>query len=305
VFAVAFDRFGGPEVLALTERPEPHAAEGQVRIRVRSSGVAPVDLGLRSGGTPMSTTLALPHIPGVDAAGIIDEVGAGVTGVVLGDEVFGSVDIRTLGGANAEFAVLAAWGTRPAAFPWEQAGAAGTSVETGTRVLDLLDLHDGMTLLIDGAAGGVGSVAVQLAIARGVRVIGTASVANHEFLESLGAEPTTYGPGLASRAGQVDRALHVSGADALPQLVELTGSADRVVTIVDYAAAQYGVRMSGGELVGQPSGWHGLAVAAALAEAGRFHVPLQAVFPMARASEAHALASTGPRQGKIALVVEG
>ncbi|MES2170527.1 MAG: NADP-dependent oxidoreductase [Actinomycetota bacterium] len=302
MFAVAFDHFGGPEVLALTERPEPHAADGRLRIRVLASGVAPVDLGLRSGGTPMSKTLALPHIPGVDAAGIVDEIGAGASGAAIGDEVFGTVDIRTLGGANAEFAVLANWAVRPSAFPWEQAGAAGSSVETATRVLDLLDLRAGMTLLIDGAAGGVGSVAVQLAVARGVRVIGTASAVNHEFLASLGAEPTTYGPGLASRVGHVDRALHVSGAGSLPQLVDLTGSADTVVTIADYTAAGLGVRMSGGELAGQPSGWHGLAAAADLAAAGRFRVPVQAVFPFSRASEAHTLASSGPRQGKIALL---
>ncbi len=300
--AVAFSTFGGPEVLELAERPDPHAGPGQVRIRAHASGVAPVDLGLRSGTTPMAKSLALPHIPGVDAAGVVDEIGDGVTGVAVGDEVFGSVDIRTLGGANADLVVLANWAARPASLPVDQAGAAGTAIETATRALDLLDLAEGMRLVVDGASGGVGSVAVQLAVARGVEVVGTASSSGHAFLESLGAIGVAYGAGLIDRVGAADRALHVSGSGSLPELIELTGSADSVVTIADYTASALGVRMSVGELGGQATGWYGLAVAADLADAGRFRIPLEAVFPLERASEAHTLASSGARQGKIALV---
>jgi NADPH:quinone reductase-like Zn-dependent oxidoreductase len=118
----------------------------------------------------MSARLPLPHIPGVDAAGVVDI--SEVPGASVGDEVFGTVPIARLGGASAEFAVLQFWAPKPAAMPWEQAGAAGSSIETATRVLDLLDLRDAMTIVIDGAAGGVGSVAVQLAVARGARVGG-------------------------------------------------------------------------------------------------------------------------------------
>jgi NADPH:quinone reductase-like Zn-dependent oxidoreductase len=306
MFAVQFDRFGPPEVLILGDFPEPHAGPGQVRIVVRASGVSPVDLAIRAGTSPSAKRLELPHVPGVDAAGVVDEVGEGVTGVAIGDEVFGTVDIARLGGAAAEFAVLAFWVHKPLSMPSTEAGAAGTSIETATRVLDLLDIRDGRTLLIDGAAGGVGSVAVQLAIARGALVIATGSESNQEFLTELGAIPTTYGGGLPARVralvdGPIDAALDVAGRGWLPQLIELTGSPDSVVTIADFGASALGVRISMGELAGRASGKHGLAVAASLFEEGRFRIPVQEAFPFEHASEAHALASDGPRRGKIVL----
>jgi NADPH:quinone reductase-like Zn-dependent oxidoreductase len=287
---------------------EPHAGPGQVRIVVRAAGVSPVDLAIRAGTSPAAKQLSLPHIPGVDAAGVVDEVGAGVTDVAVGDEVFGTVEIARLGGAAAEFAVLAFWAQKPATMPTTEAGAAGTSIETATRVLDLLDVREGSTLVIDGAAGGVGSVAVQLAVARGARVIGTGSEANQDFLIELGAIPTTYGAGLPDRVralvdGPIDAALDVAGRGALGELIELTGSLDSVVTIADFGAASLGVRISMGELAGQASGKHGLEVAATLFDEGRFRVPIEAAFPFEQAAQAHALAAEGPRRGKIVLTV--
>ncbi len=302
MFAVQFDRLGPPDVLTVGPFPEPHAGSGEVRIRVRAAGVSPVDIALRAGQSPSSAKLPLPHVPGVDAAGVVDEVGAGVTGVAVGDEVFGTVDVARLGGASAEFAVLRFWAAKPKSLSWEQAGAAGSSVETATRVLDLLDVRAGTVLLIDGAAGGVGSVAVQLAIARGVRVIGTGRPESQGFIAGLGASAATYGPGLSERVGEVDQALDVAGAGSLPELIKMTGSADSVVTIADFGGPKLGVRLSVGALGGQPDGRHGLSAAAALAEGGRFRVPLRMVFPMSRAADAHALAVQGPRHGKIALV---
>jgi NADPH:quinone reductase-like Zn-dependent oxidoreductase len=242
----------------------------------------------------------------VDAAGVVDEVGPDVTDAAVGDEVFGAVDVARLGGASAEFAVLRFWAAKPASMSWEEAGAGGTSIETATRVLDLLDVREGTTLLIDGAAGGVGSVAVQLAIARGARVIGTGSPESQAFIARLGAVPTTYGQGLPERVralhdGRVDLALDVAGADSLPELIAITGTAASVVTIADFTGPRLGVRLSTGDLGGEPNGRHGLAVAAALFEEGRFRVPLRKVFPLAEAAQAHALAVRGPRQGKIAL----
>lgn len=307
MFAVQFDRFGPPEVLTVGEFPEPHAGADEVRIRVRTAGLSPVDLAIRSGTSPSASRLALPHIPGVDAAGIVDEVGQGVEGTAIGDEVFGAVDVARLGGASAELAVLAFWAARPESLSWEEAGAAGTSVETATRVLDLLGVKERATLLIDGAAGGVGSVAVQLAVARGARVIGTGNPENQDFVASLGALPTTYGRGLPERIrglGPVDLALHVGGTDALPELIEITGSAARVVTISDFGGPQLGVRVSMGDLAGQAHGRNGLAAAATLSEAGRFRVPLRQVFPFSHAAQAHALAERRPRWGKIALSVD-
>ena len=172
MFAVQFDRFGGPEVLHLAESDDPKVLPGTILIRVQAAGISPVDLVVRSGTSPSSGRMVFPHIPGVDAAGVVETVGEGVDDVSPGDEVYGIVDVRTLGGAMAELAVLHAWSPRVRELPWAEAGAAGTSVETATRVLDLLDAQPGQTILVTGAAGGVGSVAVQLAAARGLRVIG-------------------------------------------------------------------------------------------------------------------------------------
>jgi NADPH:quinone reductase-like Zn-dependent oxidoreductase len=294
VFAARFERFGPPEVLSVGSLPEPHAGPGEVRIRVRAAGVSPVDLAIRAGKS--RSPIALPHIPGVDAAGIVDE------GPGIGDEVFGAVDVARLGGASAEFAVLAFWTAKPPSMPWEQAGGAASGVETATRALDLLDVGEGSTLLIDGASGGVGSLAVVLALARGARVIGTGAPENREFLAGLGAIPIEYGPGLRERVSiPVDAALDVAGKGSLPELIELTGTPSTVVTLADFSGPEHGVRVSVGALGGQPDGRHGLAHAAALFEEGRFRVPVQAVFPLAEAATAHAV--TGPRRGKIVLRV--
>jgi NADPH:quinone reductase-like Zn-dependent oxidoreductase len=189
---------------------------------------------------------------------------------------------------------------------WAEAGAGGTSVETATRALDTLDVHAGTTLLVDGAAGGVGSIVVQLAIARGARVIGTGRSENHPFIAELSAVPVTYGHGLAEQVRalgieRVDLALDVAGAGSLPQLIAITGTAASVLTLADFTGPKFGVRLSLGELGGEPDGRHGLALAAALSGEGHFRVPVQAVFPMTQAAEAHTAAARGPRQGKIAL----
>ncbi|MBQ0854895.1 NADP-dependent oxidoreductase [Streptomyces sp. BH-SS-21] len=324
--AVRFERFGPPEVLGVGSVPEPHAGPGEIRIAVRTAGVSPVDVALRAGDSPSRAGLALPHVPGVDAAGVIDEIGPGVTGHAVGDEVFGAVDVARLGGASARFAVLAFWAAKPDVWSWDEAGAAATGVETATRALDLLGLTgeedtltgeqgtptggEGTALLIDGASGGVGSIAVQLAVARGARVLGTGRPDSHAFLASLGATPVAYGPGLAERVRAlgipyVDHALDVAGKGSLAELVALTGSPDSVVTLADFMGPEHGVRLSLGRYGGQPDGCHGLAFAAELAARGRFRVPVQAVFPADRAAQAHAAVAAGPHRGKTVLDLTG
>ena len=273
-----------------------------------SSNRASGELSLRAGDSPSRDALVLPHIPGVDAAGTIDEVGAGVEGFAVGDEVFGAVDVARLGGASAQYAVLAFWAAKPAAMSWHEAGAAATGAETATRALDLLGLTGDRetTLLIDGAAGGVGSIAVQLAVARGARVLATARPGSHAFLAGLGAVPVAYGPGLTARlralgVHRVDRALDVAGKGLLGELVALTGDAGAVVSLADFTAPAHGVRLSLGRYGGQPDGRHGLLLAADLAERGRLRIPVQAVFPAARAAGAHAAVAAGPRRGKTVL----
>jgi NADPH:quinone reductase-like Zn-dependent oxidoreductase len=308
VFALQFHQFGGPEVLQVGIAGAPHPGAGEIRVRVRAGGVSPVDLGLRSGTTPMSARLSLPHIPGIDAAGVVDEVAPDATNVAPGDEVFGTVNLARLGGADAEFAVLQFWTHKPAAMPWTQAGAAGSSIETATRALDILGLREGMTIVIDGAAGGVGSVAVQLAAARGAHVIGTGRSDNHDFITGLGATPITYGPGLPHRLAAVgvtkaDRALDIAGSGSLPELIEITGNPAQVVTLADFTAAAHGVRITTGQLGGEPDGHHGLPAAAALFTEGRFRIPIEAAFPLDQAAAAHTAAGKGSRRGKIALIV--
>jgi NADPH:quinone reductase-like Zn-dependent oxidoreductase len=297
--ALQFSQYGPTDLLHVAEVAEPHAGPGQIRIEVRASGVTPADAGLRAGR--FGQAVPLPHVPGVDAAGAVDEIGEGVTGVSVGDEVFGLIDLARLGGANAEFAVLAAWTRKPAALSWEQAGGAAANAETATRALDLLGVRDGTTLLIAGAAGGVGTVAVQLALARGAKVIGTAGPATQDFVAELGAIPAVYGDGLAVQVGEVDAVLHCAGTVA--DLVTIAGSPDHVLTISDLSG-EHGIRLShtAGGPGADPQALHGLAIAAALAERGAFTVPLAGVFPLSSGAGAHRLSETGHAHGKIVLV---
>ena len=231
---------------------EPHAGPGQIRVAVRAAGVNPVDWKIRSGAMQQYMPVQLPYVPGSDVAGVVDEAGRGVGGVAVGAEVFGFA----LGGGSAEYAVLEHFAAKPARMSWAEAAALPVAVETAVRTLNLLDVSPGQTLLINGAAGGVGTAAVQFARARGATVIGTASPANHDFLRSLGATPAMYGAGLVQRVralapAGVDFALDVAGRGALPELIELTGSAERLLTIADPQAQQYGVPYTGKSSTGQ------------------------------------------------------
>ncbi len=312
--AVQFTEYGPPDVVHVAEVEAPHAGPGEVRVAVRATGLSPGETHLRSGRLRDVVPTKFPYRTGFDAAGVVDEVGDGVTGTEIGDEVFGMTTMAARG-ANADHAVLAAWAAKPAGWTWDEAGGAAGSVETGTRVLDRLAVGAGHTVLVQGAAGGVGAVAVQLAVARGATVIGTAGEHNHEFLRSLGAVPTTYGPGLVERVralapGGVDGVFDCAGG-ALPELIAVAGDAARVVTIADFAAAAHGVHLShgapGGTAVAlragaDPLAVHGLEIAVALAEAGRLRVPVAATFPLTEAAAAHELSERRHARGKIVLV---
>src|SRR4051794_26768128 len=179
--AVQFAEYGGPEVLHVAEVEEPHAGPGQIRIAVRAAAVNPIDWKQRSGALREIMPLELPAIPGLDVAGVVDEVGDGVSDVTAGDEVFGFA----IGAGTAEYAVLEHFARKPPELSWAEAAALPVSVETAGRTLAALGLEAGQTLLVNGAAGGVGLAAVQFALASGARVIGTASEANHEYLRGL------------------------------------------------------------------------------------------------------------------------
>ncbi len=305
--AVQFSGYGPPDVVHVADVDEPHAGPGTVRVAVRASGLSVGETLIRSGRLRDMVPAVFPFRTGFDAAGVVDEVGAGVTGVGVGDAVFGMTATATRG-ANADHAVLTAWAPKPAGWSWEEAGGAAGSVETGTRVLDRLAVGAGHTVLVQGAAGGVGAVAVQLAVARGATVIGTAREANHDLLRSLGAVPTTYGPGLVERVralGTVDAVFDCAGG-ALPDLVAIAGDPARVVTIADLGAAAHGVHLSHSAPAGVPGAdalaVHGLRVAVDLAAQGRLRVPVAAAFPLTEAAAAHELAERRHAPGKIVLV---
>lgn len=301
--AIEFTEYGPSTVMHVAEVAEPHAGPGHIRVAVKASGVSPGEIRVRTGAMQAVRRVTFPVRTGFDAAGVVDEIGEGVSDVQLGAAVFGWPDF-SVRGANADFAVLAAWAPKPRSWSWEEAGGAAGAVETSTRVLDRLAVASGDTVLVQGAAGGTGAVIVQFAVARGATVIGTASAGNHDFLRSLGATPTTYGPGLAGRV----RALAPAGVDAvidcaggsLPELVEIAGDASRVVTIADTSAAAHGVHLSSG--MTDALAVRGLAAALVLADQGRLRIPVAAAFPLSEIVAAHALSETRHARGKIVLV---
>ncbi|MGC7098737.1 NADP-dependent oxidoreductase [Amycolatopsis lurida] len=291
--AVGFSRFGGPEVLEIVDLPDPHPGPGEVRIAVRAAGLNASDWKKRQGLLDQE----LPQTMGHEAAGIVDEVGEGVTGVAVGDRVFG---FTAVSGAQAELAVLSCYAPIPPSLGFAEAAALPAAIETAARALDQLGVESGATVLINGASGSVGSAAVQLAVARGARVIGTGSPATHDFLRSLGAEPVAYGAGLTDRVGAVDLALDVAGSGVLPELIALAGGPENVLTIADFAGAQqHGVRFSRGDA---GRALYVVAEIGELIESGRFSLRIGQTFPLTEVAEAHRVGEAGRVRGKLVLL---
>ncbi|GAA5079421.1 NADPH:quinone reductase-like Zn-dependent oxidoreductase [Thermocatellispora tengchongensis] len=300
--AAAFTEFGPPEVLRVMEVETPRAGAGQVRVRVKAAGVQPYDTAIRSGwdfpGLP-----PFPRIPGNEFAGIVDEVGEGVTGVAPGDEVLGFTRL----GCYAEYVVVPEDQVtpKPEGVPWEVAGGLTAGVQTAHLALDGMRVGEGDTVLIQGAAGSVGGMAVQIARRRGARVIGVAREDNHEYLRSLGATPVAYEDGgvvervRALAPGGVDAALDGAGGAALDATLELVKDRDRIVTIVEHAKApELGIRIVTGERSAAR-----LAEYARLYAAGELRFLLRAAYPLDRAADAHRDMERGHGRGKIVITV--
>jgi len=304
--AVVFEDFGGPEVLHLAEVETPEPGPKQVRIRVRTAGVNPIDHKIRSGAMRPNLPAKLPSIPGNEAAGLVEAVGAEVTSVQVGDAAFG----WTRGGGYCEQALLATFAHMPAELSFEDAVALPVGGETAERVLRLLDVKAGETLLVHGAAGAVGTFAVQLGVARGARVIGTASAANQKYVESLGGIPTLYGDGLVDRVralapSGVDAVFDVAGRGALPESIELRGgTTDRIVTIADYQGAEkLGVTFSGGGPGASVASPELLAGLAQRVVRGELKTTIAATYPLTEAVAAQRDSETGHRRGKLIITV--
>lgn len=294
---VSFAEYGSPDVLQLTDSDEPHAGSGEVRIAVHAAGVNPVDWRLREGQFQKTRPIELPAGVGLDAAGIVDEIGDGVADIAIGDRVFGE-------GAStyAEFAVLTAWARMPDGLSFEEAAGYPSVVETALRILGQVGVQPGQTLLVSGASGGVGSAVLQIARDRGVAVIGTAGAGNQAYLRSLGAAAITYGEGWFEKAkelGPVDAALDLAGSGVIHELVELTGNPQKVISIADLDAPQFGAQFSG--VAGSVP--EALAEAARLISAGKLHIPVEKSYTLAEAASAHRDSRAGHTRGRRVILV--
>ncbi|MFD9009199.1 NADP-dependent oxidoreductase [Streptomyces sp. NPDC059552] len=297
--AITFSEYGAPEVLRLSEVTPPEPGPGQVRIRVRAASVNPFDMKVRSGRMADAVPARFPMILGLDAAGVVDAVG-GTAGAAVGDEVLGAA----VGGSYSEYALLDRPVAKPGALSWEAAASLVTVGLTAFRVLAELGVQAGQTLLVHGAAGGVGTVAAQLAVARGITVVGTAGEHDLERVTALGATAVRYGDGWPERVRAaalqgVDFVLDTSGAGVLAESVALTSDSARVLTIADMSAAQHGVVFSTGsaDRTGES-----LPELVRLAAEGKVSVPVWRTYPLAEAAQAHADLEARRNRGKAVLL---
>ena len=302
--AVFHESYGGADVLQVGERPDPLLGPDTVLVRTRAAGVNPVDFKIREGYLRGLFPHVLPVVPGWDVAGVVEAVGPAVHDLAVGDEVLGYVRKDVVSeGAYAELVAASSrhLALKPPGVSFEEAGALPLAGLTALQSLDEVRVAAGDTVLVHAAAGGVGHLAVQIARARGARVIGTASERNHDFLRSLGAEPVLYGEGLveavrAMAPQGLDAAVDYVGGDAMRQSVELVGDARRTASNVDPAVIDLGglycfVRPDAAEL----------ALLAALVDEGSVRVEVQQVLPLDRAAEAMALVEQGHVRGKLVL----
>ncbi|HEX5598216.1 MAG TPA: NADP-dependent oxidoreductase [Micromonosporaceae bacterium] len=300
--AVLFDQYGPPEVLRLAEVPVPQAGPGQIRVRVKAAGVQPFDVKVRSGEMADLMPVVFPQTIGQEYAGVVDQVGPGVTGIAVGDAVLGS----TMLNGYAQYVVVAAENAvaKPPELDFPAAAAFVAAAQTASGALQELKVAAGETLLVHAAAGSVGTIAVQLGRRAGATVIGTASPANHDYLRQLGAVPVAYGDGLVDRVRAlapdgVDVALDAAGGAAIPASVELVPDRERIGTIVDdRLAAEYGIRV-----VRAGRSPARLAEVIGLAARGELVMPVRP-YRFADMVEAHRAVESRHGRGKVVLVVD-
>ncbi|MFB7312543.1 NADP-dependent oxidoreductase [Streptomyces sp. NPDC056192] len=297
--AAVITTFGDPEVLheADIDVPEPEA--GQIRIRIRAIGVNPIEAKIRSGAFQMP----LPAVLGFEFAGVVDAVGERVSDVRPGDRVVGWPDGPV--GSYAELTVSSTYVAIPDTVSFEDAAAVLVAADTASRVLAELAIRTNETLLLHGASGAVGSVAAQLAVARGVRVIGTSGAASRGYVESLGAIAVEYGDGLVERVRAaapdgVDAVFDAAGKNALPASINLRGGTDRIVTIADPTAGGLGVAFSAGTSANR--NLDGVRDAVERLAERTLSVRIGHTLPLRSAPAAHRLIESGHPGGKVLLV---
>ncbi len=305
--AISYRQHGGVDVLEHGELPAPKVGPDSVLVRAKAASVNPVDWKGREGFLDSLLDAVFPVVPGWDLAGVVEQPGIGVTEFAPGDEVIGYVREDTL--SRGTFAELVAAPVRclarkPANLSWaEAAGLPLAGLAAYQSLVKVLKVGEGDTVLVHAAAGGVGSLAVQIAKALGARVIGTASEANHAFVRELGAEPVGYGRGLEDRVlelapGGVQAVLDAVGKKALRASKGLLAPGGRIASVVEP-----GVTSLGGTYVFARPDTADLNALVELAEAGLLRVPIEAVFPLEKAADAHLLSQQGHARGKIVVEI--
>lgn len=306
--AAFYTEHGGPEVLQVGELPDPVTGPDDIVVRVAGAGVNPVDWKIREGYLQGAFPSHLPIVPGWDVAGTVEAVGPATSGYAVGDRVLGYVrKDHVQHGTTAELvrAAVRHLAPLPDGVSFEAGGALPLAGLTALQAVEAAGIGSDDTVLVHAAAGGVGAFAVQLARLRGARVVGTAGEANAEFLRSLGAEPVTYGDGLADRVrdllgdGTVTAALDFVGADAIATSFELVRDSARVVSVTDGAAVLQG----GGRYVFVRPDSAQLGELARLVGDGRLHVEVAATFDLADVADAHRRSETGHGRGKVVVTV--
>ncbi|GAA3753720.1 NADPH:quinone reductase-like Zn-dependent oxidoreductase [Spinactinospora alkalitolerans] len=305
--AIVYGEYGGPEMLRLAEVPEPKVGPDSVLVEVRAASVNPVDWKLREGYLDAAIETFFPVIPGWDVAGVVERPGPSVPEFAPGDEVIGYVreDVLRRGTyAQKVAAPVRSLARKPRNLTWAQAASLPLAGLTAYQSLvHRLRVADGDTVLVHAASGGVGSLAVQIARARGARVIGTASERNHGFLRSLGAEPVSYGEGLEDRVseivpGGVTAVFDAVGGDALAATPKLAAEGARVASVADGSVTELG----GSYLFVRPDSAD-LTALVELVEAGKVTVEIAEVLPLEEAAEAQRRNAEGHTRGKIAIEV--
>jgi NADPH:quinone reductase-like Zn-dependent oxidoreductase len=298
--AVVITGYGPPEVLKWAHVPLPEPGEGQIRIKVKAAGISPTDLALRAGYLKDAIPLLPDAVLGFEAAGIVDAAGPGVTGTSAGDAV--TALLFSLGG-YAEYAVASIWTRKPDPVSWLDAAALPSSAEAAVGVLRQLDVRSGQTLLLFGGGGSVGIIATQLAVARGVTVISVVSAHDETLARELGATPVRYGPGVAGRVralGTVDAVFDAAGTGILADAIALAGGPERVITLSDPAAADFGVTLSEPTRDRAPGA---LDETIALLAEGRLRLRVHRSMPMQQAAEAHRQLESGIVHERIILTL--
>ncbi len=299
--AVRFDKYGGINVLDIADVPVPEPAQGEVVVQVKAASINPGEAKIREGLLHTRWPATFPSGEGTDLAGIVTKIGIGVKEAAAGDEIIGFTDRRA---SHAEYVIVEAQNLtrKPANVSWEVAGSLAVAGSTAYASVRAVSLKPGDTVAVSGAAGGVGSIAVQLARRAGVKVIGIAGPANHEWLTAHGIQPLAYGDSMAGRLREagINAFIDTHGSGYVKLAIELGVAPDRINTVIDFAAAeQYRVKAEGSQAALNAAL---LAELAGLVAAGELEVPIAAIFPLADVRAAFMLLDQGHTRGKIVLL---